>query len=309
MSDALFDSKPKLNRLPVNPDATSIGRFPKWLHIPMLTGKNLFQTDSILKKYNVNTVCEEAKCPNRLECFSKKTATFLLLGKECTRACGFCEIDFAKTPRPPEEDEPIRIALSVKELGLKHVVLTMVARDDLSDGGANHLAKVIYEIRNQNSGTTIEVLTSDFSGNLNSVDIVLNMGPEIYNYNIETVKRLTPQVRHKATYERTLTILSHIKSSKKATFVKSGLMLGLGETSEEVQETIRDLHAAGVDIITIGQYLQPSRKKLIVKEFITPATFKAYETYANSIGIPHTYSGPFVRSSHNAAAILNKLTK
>ena len=307
MTDALFDTKPKLNTLPQNPDPTSKGRFPKWLHMPMLSGENLFQTGTILKKYNLNTVCEEAKCPNRLECFSKKTATFLLLGKECTRACGFCEIDFSKNPKPPEKDEPIRVALSVKELGLRHVVLTMVARDDLFDGGASHLSKVIYEIRNQNTSTTIEVLTSDFAGNLDAVDTILNTRPEIYNYNIETVRRLTPKVRHKATYERTLTLLSYIKTSKKATLVKSGLMLGLGETPDEVHETINDLKRADVDIITIGQYLQASRLKLAVKEFIPPETFKAYETYANAIGIPHTYSGPFVRSSHNASSILGKL--
>ena len=311
LTDTLFDAKPtlkKLNRLPQNPDSESKGRFPKWLHMPMLKGQNLFSTDNILKEYRLNTVCEEAKCPNRLECYSKKTATFLLLGKECTRACGFCEIDFAKTPKPPEEDEPIRVALSVKHLGLKHVVLTMVARDDLPDGGSSHLVKVIHSIRKENPGVTIEVLTSDFAGNLNSVDAVLDTHPEIFNYNIETVRRLTPSVRHKATYDRTLTILNHIKTSKKALFVKSGLMIGLGETTEEIHETISDLRANGVDIITMGQYLQPSKKKLSVKEFILPETFKAYETYAYSIGIKHIYAGPFVRSSHNAGDLLKILT-
>ncbi len=307
MTDALFDAKPSLkkqNRLPLNPDAESKGRFPRWLHMPMLKGENLFSTDAVLKEYRLNTVCEEAKCPNRLECYSKKTATFLLLGKECTRACGFCEIDFAKTPKPPEEDEPIRISLSVKKLQLKHVVLTMVARDDLEDGGALHMVKVINSIRKENPGTTIEVLTSDFAGDLSSVDTVLKSRPEIFNYNIETVRRLTPTVRHKATYDRTLTLLSHIKASPEPTFVKSGLMIGLGETKEEVHETIRDLQIAGVDIITMGQYLQPSKRKLSVKEFILPETFKSYETYAYSVGIKHIYAGPFVRSSHNAAAIL-----
>ena len=306
MSDPLFNAKPKLNRLPQNPDQTSKGRFPKWLHLPMFKGEELFSTDTIVKEHRLNTVCEEAKCPNRLECFSKKTATFLLLGKECTRACGFCEIDFAKTPKAPEEDEPIRIALSVKDLGLRHVVLTMVARDDLEDGGAAHIAKVVEVTRKENPEVTIEVLTSDFAGNLGSVDTVLNTHPEIFNYNIETVRRLTPSVRHKATYDRTL---SHIKQSGKARFVKSGLMVGLGETESEVQETIRDLLDAGVDIITMGQYLQPSKKKLAVKEFITPETFKSYESYAYSIGVKHIYAGPFVRSSHNAADILKMLNE
>ncbi len=307
MTDSLFCAKPLLksqNRLPQNPDPESKGRFPKWLHLPMFKGDNLFETDTILKEYRLNTVCEEAKCPNRLECYSKKTATFLLLGKECTRACGFCEIDFSKTPNPPEEDEPIRVALSVKHLGLKHVVLTMVARDDLADGGAFHIVKVIDSIRKENPETTIEVLTSDFAGNLTSVDLILNSHPEIFNYNIETVRRLTPSVRHKATYDRTLTLLSHIKNSPNPPFIKSGLMIGLGETLEEIHETLRDLKNAGVDIITMGQYLQPSKRKLIVKEFISPEAFKSYETYAYSIGIKHIYAGPFVRSSHNAKELL-----
>jgi len=312
MTNDLFDVKPetkRVNRLPKNPDSEAKGRFPKWLHLPMLKGETLFSTDDILKKYQLNTVCEEAKCPNRLECFSKKTATFLLLGKECTRACGFCEIAFAKTPKPPEEDEPIRVALSVKQLGLKHVVFTMVARDDLSDGGALHLAKVIETTRIENPSVTIEVLTSDFTGNLNSLDIVLEKKPEIFNYNIETVRRLTPSVRHKATYERTLTILSHAKETKKARFTKSGLMVGLGETNEEIFETIQNLQKVGVDIITIGQYLQPSRNKLAVKEFVTPETFTLYEKFAYSIGIKHIYAGPFVLSSHNAESILKILTE
>jgi lipoic acid synthetase len=307
MTDTLFDAKPKLNRLPINPDPSSKGRFPKWLHMPMLEGETLFATDEILKDYNLNTVCEEAKCPNRLECFSKKTATFLLLGKECTRACGFCQIDFAKKPKPPEADEPERVALSVKRLGLRHVVLTMVARDDLADGGASHIARVILAIRNENPGCTIEVLTSDFAGNLGSVDTVLETRPEIFNYNIETVRRLTPSVRHKATYDRTLTLLDHIKRSEKSSYVKSGLMVGLGETYDEIKQTISDLQKVGTDIITIGQYLQPSRLKLTVKAFITPETFKEYETYAYSIGIKHVYAGPFVRSSHNASEILKTL--
>ncbi len=312
MTSELFDVKPQIkqaNRLPQNPDPEAKGRFPKWLHLPMLKGENLFSTDEIIKKYKLNTVCEEAKCPNRLECYSKKTATFLLLGKECTRACGFCEIDFTKEPKPPEDDEPIRIALSVKQLGLKHVVLTMVARDDLEDGGAKHLATVIEVTRIENPNVTIEVLTSDFAGNLNAVDTVLNTSPEIFNYNIETIRRLTPSVRHKATYDRTIQILSHIKKSKKVRFVKSGLMVGLGETKEEIFKTLSDLHENGADIITIGQYLQPSKKKLSVKEFVTPEIFKLYENFAYSIGVKHIYAGPFVRSSHNAEAILKILTE
>jgi lipoic acid synthetase len=290
----------KLNILPENPEEDSLGRFPSWLHRKIPSGGQIFKTNAILEKYKLNTVCEEAKCPNRLECYTKKTATFLALGKECTRNCGFCDIDFSKTPKGAEADEPLRIALSVKELGLKHAVITMVARDDLPDQGASHISLIVNEIRKQNPDVTIELLTSDFSGNLALLDLVLDTKPEVFNHNIETVKRLSPRIRHKAEYERTLSVLRHAKNSKKSIFVKSGIMVGLGETEEEVKETIFDLKEAGCDIITIGQYLQASSKKLRVKEFITPEQFKRYESYGQSLGVVHIYSGPFVRSSYNA---------
>ncbi|HSW87408.1 MAG TPA: lipoyl synthase [Rhabdochlamydiaceae bacterium] len=301
-----------LNKLPLHSDvqdsekAVGLGRFPKWLHRKIPAGGNLFKTGSILEKYRLNTVCEEAKCPNRFECYSKKTATFLALGKECTRNCGFCDIDFSKQPKAPETDEPKRIALSVKDLGLKHAVITMVARDDLPDGGSQHIAEIIKEIRKEVPDATIEVLTSDFSGNFEALDILLKEQPEIFNHNIETVRELTPRVRHKAMYERTLDILKYVKGTKKAHFVKSGIMVGLGETEEQVKATIRDLYDAGCDIITIGQYLQANRRKLLVKEFVPPAQFAEYERYGYSIGIKHMYCGPFVRSSYNAHAIKDK---
>lgn len=289
----------RLNILPENEEAKS-GRFPSYLHYKLPRGGNLFKTNEILRKYKLNTVCEEAKCPNRLECYSKKTATFLALGKECTRSCGFCSIDFSKTPKAPEEDEPIRIAESSKELGLKHLVITMVARDDLPDGGAAHIASIIRESRRVNPGTTIEVLTSDFSGNFEALDCLMQEQPDIFNHNIETVRSLTPRVRHKATYERTLSVLSYVKSKQKSGFVKSGIMVGLGETREEVQETLLDLSKAGCDIITIGHYLQSTSHNLRVKSFITPEEFKFYEEYGYSLGIKYMYCGPFVRSSYNA---------
>ncbi len=290
----------KLNVLPQNPEAESKGRFPSWLHRKLPQGGDVFQTGEIVQKYRLNTVCEEAKCPNRLECYSKKTATFLALGKECTRNCGFCDIDFSKTPKAPEADEPERIALSVRELGLKHVVITMVARDDLPDQGAGHIANIVRTIRIHNPDVTVEVLTSDFSGNFEALDVVLQSRPEIFNHNLETVRSLSPRVRHKAEYDRTLSVLRRAKESGLPIFVKSGLMVGLGETTSEIEEAIRDLHTAGCDIITIGQYLQASSKKLRVKEFVTPEQFKLYEQYGLQLGVKHMYCGPFVRSSYNA---------
>lgn len=289
-----------LNPLPENPEKEKKGRFPSWLHRKIPKGGELFRTNAILEKYRLNTVCEEAKCPNRMECYARKTATFLALGSACTRNCGFCDIDFTKTPKAPEEDEPERIALSVQELGLKHVVVTMVARDDLPDGGSAHIARIIQKVRQTTPGCTIEVLTSDFSGNFKSIDLVLNERPEIFNHNIETTRRMTPRVRHKATYDRTLSVLQYAKASNKAKYIKSGIMVGLGEAPEEVQETLGDLKNAGCDIVTIGHYLQPQRHKLTVKSFVSPEQFKAYEEYGYSLGIKQMYCGPFVRSSYNA---------
>jgi lipoic acid synthetase len=289
----------KLNVLPQNPEE-GVGRFPSWLHRSLPQGGQIFKTNAILEKYQLNTVCEEAKCPNRFECYTKKTATFLALGKECTRNCGFCDIDFSKTPKGPEKDEPKRIALSVRDLGLKHVVITMVARDDLPDQGAGHIAEIIRETRKENPDVTIEVLTSDFSGDVKLLYIVLDAKPEIFNHNIETVRALSPRIRHKAEYDRTLSVLKAAKTSGKTYFVKSGIMVGLGESEAEVKETIDDLAKAGCDIITLGQYLQASHVKLRVKEFVHPDQFKAYEEYGTKLGVRHMYSGPFVRSSYNA---------
>lgn len=297
----------KLNILPDNPEeASSLGRFPSWLHRKLPTGNSLLNTGKILRKYRLNTVCEEAKCPNRLECYSNKTATFLALGKECTRNCGFCDIDFSKTPALPEADEPLRIALSAQELGLKHVVVTMVARDDLEDQGSSHIAAIIRTVREHNAGVAIEVLTSDFSGDFSAIDRVLAERPDVFNHNIETVRELTPRIRHKATYDRTLEVLRYVKD-KGSAWVKSGLMVGLGETEAQVFATIADLHAAGCSIITIGQYLQASNKKKLVKSFISPDQFKRYEEYGLSLGVPQMVCGPFVRSSYHAHAAVASL--
>lgn len=314
-----FDTSPKvkahkLNILPANPEeaapesAVGLGRFPSWLHRKLPQGGSLWKTDSILAENRLHTVCEEANCPNLLECWSKKTATFLAMGKECTRNCGFCDIDFTKAPKPLEADEPERIADSVKKLGLRHVVITMVARDDLPYGGAEHLVKIIHEVRRQVDDVTIEVLTSDLSGDPKALDIVLEAKPEIFNHNIETVRELTPRVRHTATYDRTLMVLDYAKRHRKSKnmLVKSGLMVGLGETKEQAEETLRDLAAAGCDIVTMGQYLQPNRRKLLVKAFVHPDEFLHYENYGYSIGLKHMYCGPFVRSSYNANLVIKQ---
>lgn len=309
-----FDPAPrvkttKLNILPPNPEAplegdrvVGPGRFPSWLHRKLPEGASLWQTGEVLTENRLHTVCEEARCPNHLECWSKKTATFLVMGKACTRNCGFCDIDFSKAPQELELDEPARVADSVVKLGLKHVVITMVARDDLEDGGASHLAKIIEEVRKTSPHSTIEVLTSDFSGNLDALKVLLDASPDIFNHNVETVRSLTPRVRHKATYDRSLRVLKFVKEySSIAT--KSGIMVGLGETEAEVHETLHDLKEVGVSIVTMGQYLQPNRHKLLVKAFITPDQFKSYETYGHSIGIPQMFCGPFVRSSYHAGEV------
>lgn len=305
-----FDNQPKvksgnkLNLLPPNPEGEGGGRFPSWLHRKLPKGGNLWTTGAILEERRLHTVCEEARCPNLFECWSRKTATFLVLGKECTRACGFCDIDFSKEPKPPELDEPERVAESVDLLGLRHVVITMVSRDDLPDGGASHLAAIMRAIRTRSPEATIEVLTSDLSGNLEALDLVLAERPAVFNHNIETVRELTPRVRHKATYDRSLEVLSHAKRTGGQRFTKSGLMVGLGESEGQVHTALGDLKEAGVDIVTMGQYLQPNHHKLLVKAFITPEQFEQYAEYGRSIGIPHMYCGPFVRSSYNADLLL-----
>ena len=310
-----FDNRPvakrkkRLNVLPDNPDqeegerAVAMGRFPSWLHRQLPKGSALWKTGRVLTQNRLPTVCEEAQCPNLLECWSKKSATFLIMGKECTRACGFCDIDFSKSPQPLEADEPARVAASVKALGLTHVVITMVARDDIADQGASHIAAVIAAVKAE--GCSVEVLTSDFNGDIAALNVVLAAEPEIFNHNIETVEELTPRVRHTATYRRTLGLLAH--AAGHCRFVKSGLMVGLGETQEQVLAALHDLKNAGVTIVTIGQYLQPNRNKLRVKEFITPDQFDVYASCGRSIGIPHMYCGPFVRSSYNAKALFDSL--
>lgn len=277
--------------------------FPKHFRRKLPIGP-ICKTENILKDLKINTVCLEANCPNKFECYSKKCATFLALGNYCTRSCAFCNIKHSKTPFKPDEEEPKKIALAAKRLELRHIVITMVTRDDLEDKGATHIAKIIKEVKRLNPTSSIEVLTSDFSCKNDLIDIVLNENVDIYNYNIETVRRLTPKIRHLATYENTLKILKYVKDTKKTLFTKSGLMVGLGEKKEEVFSTIKDLKTVNCDIITIGQYLAPNAKKYKVKAFITNEEFQEYEDFARSLGIKHIFSNPYVRSSYNAHLIL-----
>ena len=310
LKDEIFNNRPqvkhKLNILPENPEkadpdsAVGLGRFPSWLHRKLPKGGQLKETGAILNRNRMPTVCEEAKCPNLLECWSRKTATFLALGKQCTRNCGFCDIDFSKNPPPLEPDEPARIAQAVQELELRHVVVTMVARDDLSDGGAAQMVAIVEQLRTQASGVVIELLTSDFNGNREAWDLLLSAPFDIFNYNVETVRELTPRVRHTATYERTLEFLAYAKAHTPTRPTKSGMMVGLGETEGQVEETLHDLKKVGCDIVTIGQYLQADRHKLRVKAFIPPEQFKKYENFGHSIGIAQMFCGPFVRSSYHA---------
>jgi len=283
-------------------------RKPKWLKIKHQSPKEINYINRLLGSLSLNTVCQEANCPNRLECFSKKTATFMILGKNCSRNCKFCNVS-NDAPTPVDVDEPQNLANAVKELGLKHVVITSVTRDDLEDGGSSHFKKCIEEIKKVKEEVTIETLIPDFKGNLNSLKNVIYSDVNIINHNIETTRRLTPVIRDKADYDITLKVLSSVKELSTNKFTKSGIMLGLGETKGEVIETLNDLRAVEVDFVTIGQYLQPSKNHLEVKEYITPEQFKEYEEIAYELGFKHVASGPFVRSSYNAGESLDQVRK
>lgn len=285
-------------------------KFPPWLRQKLpAEPKSYFETKDLLNNFCLSTVCEEAKCPNRFCCFEKKTATFLALGKWCTRKCRFCDIGFSSNPKQADPNEPKKIAAIAQKMGLKHVVVTMVARDDLPDGGASHMANIILEIKKVNPSRTVEVLTSDFSGKTELVDIIIQAKPDIFNHNIETTLSLSAKIRNKASYHTSLNLIKYVKKKNSSILVKSGLMVGLGEKPEEVKRTISDLKDSLCNIITIGQYLQPSSKCIAVKEFVSLETFKEYENFGLNLGIKHMLCGPFVRSSFHAENILNAVTK
>ena len=283
---------------PVDPKARP--RLPPWLRTRLPTTESFAHTRALLDELRLHTVCESARCPNHWECWSKGTATFMIGGDRCTRACGFCAVTTAK-PWALETDEPARVAEATRRLRLKHVVITAVARDDLPDGGAEHFRQTIEAVGALNPEAVIEVLTPDFNDRDASIDAVLAGRPHIFNHNLETVRRLTPNVRSRATYDRSLSVLGKVKARRhNSIYTKSGLMLGLGETEEELFVAMADLRQAGCDILTLGQYLQPTLRHLPIVEFVRPEKFDEYGQRARELGFAHVASGPMVRSSYHA---------
>jgi lipoic acid synthetase len=271
---------------------------PKWLRVKLPTGKKYTQLRGLVDKYDLHTICTSGSCPNMGECWGEGTATFMILGNICTRSCGFCGV---KTGRPDQVDweEPEKVAQSIKIMNIKHAVITSVDRDDLKDGGSIIWAETVQAIRRLNPNTTLETLIPDFQGNHKQIDRIVKVAPEVVSHNMETVRRLTRSVRIQAQYDRSLEVLRYLKDQG-INRTKSGIMLGLGETEEEVIETMKDLRDAKVDIVTIGQYLQPSKKHLPVLEFITPEQFKKYEEIGLEMGFRHVESSALVRSSYKA---------
>lgn len=270
---------------------------PKWLRVKLPTGENYKKVRSLVDEHKLHTICESGNCPNMGECWGEGTATFMILGNICTRSCGFCAVKTGR-PDPVDEFEPGRVANSVKTMGVKHAVITSVDRDDLKDGGANIWAQTVRAIRTQSPQTTLETLIPDFGGKWENLQIIIDVAPEIVSHNLETVRRLTKEVRIQAKYDRSLEVLFRLKKGGMRT--KSGVMLGLGETEDEVIETMEDLRSVQVDILTLGQYLQPTAKHLPIDEFITPEQFDKYREIGLKMGFRYVESGPLVRSSYHA---------
>lgn len=270
---------------------------PKWLRVKLPTGESYRNVRKIVDEHELHTICESGNCPNMGECWGAGTATFMILGNTCTRSCGFCAVDTGR-PDAVDEFEPGRVARSVKLMGVKHCVITSVDRDDLPDGGSIIWAQTVKAIRHQSPGTTLETLIPDFMGKWENLQRIIDVAPEIVSHNLETVRRLTKQVRIQAKYDRSLEVLRRLKKGGMNT--KSGVMLGLGETEEEVIETMDDLRAVNVDVLTLGQYLQPTRKHLPVEDFVTPEKFDEYKEIGLSKGFRYVESGPLVRSSYHA---------
>ena len=271
---------------------------PKWIRVKLPTGKKYTELRSLVDKYDLHTICTSGSCPNMGECWSEGTATFMILGNICTRSCGFCGVQTGR-PGNVDWDEPDKVARSIKLMQIKHAVITSVDRDDLKDMGSILWAETVNAIRRLNPNTTLETLIPDFQGNERNIDRIIAVAPEVVSHNVETVRRLTRQVRVQAKYDQSLEVLSYLKRQG-INRTKSGIMLGLGEAREEVLQTLEDLRTHHVDVVTIGQYLQPSKKHLPVSRFITPEEFKEYETYALDLGFRHVESSPLVRSSYKA---------
>lgn len=274
-------------------------RHPDWIKVKAPGNPNYLRLKRLMREKNLHTVCEEARCPNIGECWGNKTATFLILGDTCTRGCRFCAIDKGR-PLALDPEEPRNVALVVKDLGLDHIVVTSVNRDDLPDGGAAHFAQTVFWIKQFNPSTRVELLVPDFAGNLQSLETVVNSGIQILNHNIETVPRLYGKVRPGHSYEGSLNLLMAAKKQRPEMLTKSGFMLGVGETTQEVLATLQDLRDNAVDIVTIGQYLQPSTRQLRVERYVTPEEFQEFKAEAELLGFRHVESGPLVRSSYHA---------
>ncbi len=284
--------------LPTLDPAAPVRRLPSWLKRKLPHGNGNFYTQELLRELRLETVCENARCPNRPECYSRRTATFMILGNVCTRPCGFCSV-VKGAPEALEDDEPARVAEAAHRLGLRHVVITSVTRDDLPDGGADQFRRCIVAVR-ERTGAAVEVLTPDFLGDLAAVDTVLAARPEVYNHNMETVPRLYKKARGRASYQRSLDLLAHVRRQVPATVTKSGLMLGLGETTEELFEVLADLRAVDCDTLTLGQYLAPTLKHIPVARYVRPEEFDELAVLARSLGFKKVVAGPFVRSSYHA---------
>ena len=278
---------------------------PDWLRVKAPQWERVGNVKEILRDLALNTVCEEASCPNIGECFNAGTATFLIMGPACTRACPYCDIDFEKKPQPLDPTEPTRLATAVLRMRLNHVVITSVNRDDLSDGGASQFVRCIQEIRQLSPQTTIEVLIPDLCGNWAALSMILQAGPEVLNHNTETVPRLYRRVRPAGNYGRSLELLQRSRQISATTYTKSGIMAGLGETDTEIRQVMQDLRAVDCDILTIGQYLQPSSQHLQVSQFITPEQFAAWRVYGEELGFLQVVSSPLTRSSYHAEQVQN----
>jgi lipoyl synthase len=281
-------------------------RLPEWIREKKLNLASLREIKTMLRERDLHSVCESLACPNRTECFSRGTATFMILGDVCTRACGFCNVTTGRPWAPPAVDEPRAVAETAARMRLRHVVVTSVTRDDLADGGAHQFAETIRELRELLPDAAVEVLTPDFRGNLDAVRIVVEARPDYFNHNVETVPRLYDFVRPGSRFERSLAVLRAARAVDPATVTKSGLMLGLGERRDEVIGVLERLLEAGVEIVTIGQYLQPKREKLDVVEYVEPAVFEEYQALGEALGFRAVFSGPFVRSSYMADVVAHQ---